>query len=104
MNLFVLALMLRHDLLITNPLRESYFPLLDSPNATCTRHTIAVAVVDFVKHQIIDVLPVGTKQLAFVRTLPEVCTLEICDSMRNSAVFFEDYPLGCEIVMSADGP
>jgi hypothetical protein len=96
--------MLRHDLFIANPLRKSYLSLLDSPNATCTMHALAVAIADFLQHQFVDVPSVGTKQFALVRTLPEMCALEICDGMRSLAGCFEDYPLRCEVVVSPDRP
>lgn len=96
--------MLSHDPLISNPLREGYLSLLNSPGAACTRHTIAVAIAGSMKHQIIDVPPVGAKQLTLMRALPEMRALEVRDSMRGFASFFENDPLCCKIVVSSDGP
>ena len=67
-------------------------------------HALAVAITDFLQHQFVDVPSVGTKQLALVRTLPEMCTLKVCDGMRSLAGCFENYPLRRKVVVSPDGP
>jgi hypothetical protein len=41
---------LRHDLLVANPLRESYLPLLNSPDATRARHALEVVVAVILQH------------------------------------------------------
>lgn len=94
--------MLRHNLLVANPLRKGYLTLRDPPFATRTRRALAFVIAIFPKYQIIYVLSVCAQQFALVRPLSKMCTLEIGDGMRSSAGVFENDSLRRKIVMSPD--
>ena len=76
-------LMLRHDLLVADTLRECHLSLLDSPYAACAGHAF---MITWLEYQVIDILSVRAKQLALVRALPEMNALKVRHGVRRLPV------------------